>query len=622
MQLKLSFASATALALLMTAAHADSNFANVEQNGSSNSGVITQGPGRENKVGTPDNLLPGAALQDGSNNGLSVLQSGNFNQIGTRGQGFDQSGKRNQAAITQSSDRNTVGEVQQVDEIRNGFTLRNTLTIHQRDGNGNSIDSVRQTRTGSLFTDGQAGNVATITQGGSLNHVGTLSQAGRTSSAVVTQTGNRNELDALRQNGNANEATLEQLGNSNKVGAIAQGGGGNRASATFAGARNGTHGFETSRLGSGAFASLSQGDIRQNGLGNTLHFSVAGNGAAFSFDQDGIANEILATVGGNDNQIGVGQDGTANQANILIASGNSNDVYIAQTSGAISFGDDADVSIAGNSNGIGIAQDGNRNTAIVGVAGNANLVTVTQASLVLGNTATVEILHGSDNTVDIDQDNYSRAGVTVQGNRNNVDFGQTGNNDATVSVLGNRNIVSGSQTSGLLGNNVLKADIAGNRNGLKASQWISGGGTNTASVSFTGNENYLDVTQSKSGVGGSGNMLNVSLYGNRNNDPALGGFGSASLAKAGTLAGSIVGSSFGPGTIYQAGKGNTITLDVGTATSYSNGNLFAFAQSGNTNGIVGSINGNGNQAVVAQSGDGNFTSFSQIGNFNVVGISQ
>lgn len=206
MQLKLSFASATALALLMGAAHADNNFANVVQNGSSNSGVITQGPGRENRAGTTMD----AALQDGSNNDLNILQSGSFNQIGTTGQGFYQSGKRNQAAIAQSSDRNTVGEVRQVDEVRSGLTQRNTLTIHQQDGDDNSIDSVRQTRSGGL--NGQAGNETTITQGGSLNHIGSLSQAGRTSGAEVTQTGNRNELEALRQNGNANKATLEQRG--------------------------------------------------------------------------------------------------------------------------------------------------------------------------------------------------------------------------------------------------------------------------------------------------------------------------------------------------------------------------------------------------------------------------
>jgi hypothetical protein len=126
--------------------------------------------------------------------------------------------------------------------------------------------------------------------------------------------------------------------------------------------------------------------------------------------------------------------------------------------------------------------------------------------------------------------------------------------------------------------------------------------------------------QSKSGLGGSGNTLNVSIYGNRNNDPLLGGFHSPSLSTALGAAAGV--SSFGPGTIYQSGKGNTITLDVGTATADSNRNLFAFAQSGNSNGIVGSVNGIGNQAVVVQTGDGNFTSFSQIGNFNVVGLSQ
>ncbi|MEP9374466.1 hypothetical protein [Mesorhizobium sp. KR1-2] len=538
-KLNLSLATAIALALLMGGAHADSNFANVKQNGSSNSGVVTQGlsshNGSHNKVGTE----VGAAYQDGSNNDLDISQSGSSNEVGTTGKGFDQSGNRNRATIIQSSNKNIVGEVQQIDLVKSGSAVRNTLTILQQGGDNNSIDSVRQTRTNGLLTNNQAGNSAIITQGGiasgDRSHIVTLSQTGRANSATVTQSSSNNDLAALRQNGSQNKATLvQEVGNGNKVGTIDQDGAGNEASLSFTGAGNGVASFDPGQLsGFSAFGGLRLGNVRQTGLGNHINFVVTGDGTAFGFSQNGIGNSIYGLINGDDNQIGVGQDGTANHANVLVGLGDKNDIYIDQISGAVSFGNDADVRIAGDSN--------------------------------------------------------------------------------TVSSL---------QTSSALGRNVLKADIAGLQNELKANQSISGGGTNSANVLFKGNNNHLDITQAKSGFG-SGNTLNVTLYGNYNNDAP--GFSSPVLTHAVGLARSIAGGSslsFGPGTIYQSGNGNTITLDVGTATTNSNGNLFAFVQSGNTNGIVGSINGMGNQAVVVQSGDGNFTNFSQIGNFNVVGVSQ
>ncbi|MDH6234203.1 hypothetical protein M2281_004817 [Mesorhizobium soli] len=231
MQIKFYPATATALALLMGAAHADSNFANVVQSGSSNSGVVTQGPGSHNKIGTEAD----AALQSGSNNDLNILQSGSSNEVGTARQGFDQLGNRNRANITQSADWNTVGEVQQVDQTNSGATTRNALTITQQGSGKNRVDTVRQTRTSGL--NAQPGNNAMITQGDTTsegtktggNHIGTLSQTGRGNSATVTQSSSDNDLGALNQKGSQNSATLlQQSGDGNKVGTIDQNGTGKK----------------------------------------------------------------------------------------------------------------------------------------------------------------------------------------------------------------------------------------------------------------------------------------------------------------------------------------------------------------------------------------------------------
>jgi hypothetical protein len=91
------------------------------------------------------------------------------------------------------------------------------------------------------------------------------------------------------------------------------------------------------------------------------------------------------------------------------------------------------------------------------------------------------------------------------------------------------------------------------------------------------------------------------------------GFNGAALTFAGALS---------PGAIVQAGSGNTITMNVGQTNPASNSNLFAFAQTGDSNQIRGSTNGSFNQAVIVQDGAGNLVNFVQIGNYNIIGVSQ
>ena len=652
MNLKLSLATATALGLLMGSALADSNFANVEQSGADNDGSVVQGPGDGNALGTIDSLAPGAALQSGNNNDMTVLQSGSLNEIGTEGDGFDQTGRRNFATVTQTSDENLVGEIQQSAVTNNGNgNPRNTLTITQQGGNGNTIDSVQQTRVNS--GNAQAGNVATITQGTSGNSasggngVGLLSQDGRGNNATVIQSSGANQLGTLLQEGRNNIATLtQQTGDGNSAGTIEQDGNGNSAGLTFSGAGNGTVDF--TGLVSAQFPGLIQGSAYQYGSGNILSFTASGDANSFGFSQDGDGNMISGTVVEDSNQVGVLQDGDDNIANVGIT-GSQNQVAIGQTPGVIIvFGiplpngaadNLATVNIIGDLNMVGVSQLGRNNNADAGIDGDDNDVDVRQDSNLIGNTAAATIV-GDDNDLLIDQDGANNASATVTGNTNLLDIVQAGLSSATAGVTGDDNVVSIDQdginqatvtiaglapaaggngntvaatqlTTGL-GFNDLTVTVFGSDNDIVSSQTNGGFGTNSAAITFNGNNNFLDVVQTKGGLLGSGNSLTVNLTGNDNND--LPGFTSpVALSAAGTLS---------PGQIVQSGAGNGITLNVGANDPASNGNLFAFSQTGDTNTIQGAIDGSFNQAVVVQAGSSNFTSFVQIGNYNVLGVNQ
>jgi hypothetical protein len=133
-------------------------------------------------------------------------------------------------------------------------------------------------------------------------------------------------------------------------------------------------------------------------------------------------------------------------------------------------------------------------------------------------------------------------------------------------------------------------------------------GSNSAEISIVGGNNALYASQF-----GLGNMLDIGIVGNNNNNPLLGGFsGEAALASP----------SLQPGQIIQSGISNMIRYNVGSGLPSSDSNRFAFSQDGNGNEIFGETIGSHNQVVVVQNGNSNLTSFIQIGNGNIIGVTQ
>jgi hypothetical protein len=552
MNLKFAIATVSALALLTGVAHAGDNFANVEQAGSENDGVITQGPGVGNAVGT----LADAARQSGSENQLDITQSGSTNEVGTQAAGFDQSGSRNEAGILQSSSENVVGEVQQVDHTGDSLRTRNSLTITQQGGDDNRIGSVQQTReSGGLLDRFRDGNDARVTQGtaagGGSNRVDLVSQDGRENGIEAVQSSSDNAIGGIVQHGNGNGASVTQeTGNGNVVGTVGQDGAGNQASLSFSGQLNGAAAFNATKVGTfGGFGALVQGSAYQSGTANLLGLVVDGDSNAFGFNQDGAANSINGVMTGNGNQVGVGQEGTANFADVQISSGNFNEVYIAQDSPLLSLGNFASAAIAGDSNGVGISQTGRNNVASAGIIGNDNLVTATQ--------------------------------------------GQTGSS----------------------GSNILGVLLTGDGNHVTSSQTISGRGANLAAVNVTGSGNYLDIAQSKSGSGNKGNTLAVNIFGDDNNNPAMLGFGfdgAALSAAGGLMPGQIVQS--GRGNVIAMNVGLTDPASNSNQFAFSqtgDSNQIFGAVNGSFNQAAVVQAGAGNFVSFSQTGNYNILGVSQ-----------
>ena len=500
---------------------ADDNFANVDQTGNGNSGLVTQGPGDDNLAGTGGL----AVRQSGDSNILTILQSGSGNAVGTAGSGFLQTSNRNSATITQSSDGNVVGEVTQtgIASATGGVALRrNVLVIVQEAGDGNTIGVVTQTR--GPASSAAATNSATLTQSGARNDIATLIQSGHAETAIVRQDGDDNSLERLEQRGSRNLATV-----------------------TLTGSGNGGSDFHSGTGVGGAWRGLTQGHIYQNndfflaGLAdaNTLTLTIGGDDNSYGVSQIGTDNTISGLVtDGDGNQLGVNQLGISNFASATVA-GSDNHVFVDQALWPANVANEAAVLITGGQNGVGILQAGTNNVAGVAITGDGNLVNISQESLLLGNLAA----------------------VTIDGDDNGVALTQAGNNDANVAITGSRNLLVASQ-SGL--GNTLDLTIWGSDN-------------NAAGSSFTG--------------------------------PAL----AKSLLTSPVLT---------PGYIVQSGAANSILYNVGTSSSPSDGNRFAFSQIGDGNQIVGSTKGSGNQVVIVQAGSFNFTSFTQNGIGNIIGVSQ
>lgn len=285
-------------ALIAAPALGDENFSDVHQLGSSNDGVVVQGPGSHNQLGT-ETL---AARQSGDNNTLSILQSGNGNEIGTGISGFLQTSNRNVATITQSSSNNRVLNVIQTgigDAVFGPDLPRNYLDLTQKGGDSNIVTLVSQTRT-TLFApiDPLPGNAATLSFDGSSNGVGTLGATditggwGGVAQGSVVQTGVTNAL-FVTTIGSTNLFGYEQDGEIN--------------------------GLIGSITGDG-----NETVVSQDGSGNIAGFSVTGSGNQLFFAQGEVgANLATVSLFGDANQIGVQQLGATNVAALTIDGDNN-----------------------------------------------------------------------------------------------------------------------------------------------------------------------------------------------------------------------------------------------------------------------------------------------------------
>lgn len=305
------------------------------------------------------------------------------------------------------------------------------------------------------------------------------------------------------------------------------------------------------------------GTVSQQGVSNrlTLSFSGANNGAV------GFSPTLLSETAAfaNLTQGDVTQIGIGNELNDFVVTGDSNAFGFSQNGLA---GNEIGGYVTGSGNQFGVYQNGIFNASAIGVSGSANEVYIRQDGSF--NAAIANAVGGDGNGLIVTQ--------------------QNNNNSGSVVVDGGSNLVRLAQNGGAL---------IGNK----------------ASVNITGTGNHADIDQTKSGFGGA-NALTLDIFGNdNNNNPSLMAFGGAALLAA-------QGTGLEPGLIRQNGSGNSITMNVGKATSSSDGNVFAFLQDGGYNTIEGSVLGSSNQVVVVQSGSNNFTSFSQSGSFNIIGVNQ
>ncbi len=409
-------------------------------------------------------------------------------------------------------------------------------------------------------SEGAGGNI--IGTGGRNSTSGGVAQVGGGNTVELSQTGAGNRIRNVEQVGQGPAA-----GGQRNALAVRQDGIDNTSSASQRGNRNGASdlggygAFVTSRSG------VTQGVIGQDGLRNSSFLDLDGSRNQFGIAQEGADNEAVVRAAGDANELAIRQDGNLNLGRIRIgqADGDSSrNMAVLNQDSYLSGGNDGRIRIDGS----------------------ANLVGVDQVGLGAGSVALVDLM-GNQNEVDVGQIGSNGADVLVTGNRNLVALGQVGLNTAYISILGNLNGVATAQAGGF-GRNDLNASIDGNRN-------------------------MLNVLQTNTGLfGGATNTIDVSIRGNRNNERS-----------AFTLTPSLTGAAgLAPGTLVQIGRGNSIDMQVGDTDPNSNDNLFAFSQTGDGNGIVGSTNGIGNEVAIVQGGNDNFAAFSQVGNFNSIGVSQ
>lgn len=500
---------------------------------------------------------------------------------------LDQAGDRNTASIDQSAaSSSAVGSSASKAATQSGDD--NALSIEQI-GNRNTVaaggtgnDVARQSNND---------NAATILQDGEDNDIRQLRQTGvrdfqdtttdDVNTATATQTGNGNSIQNLQQRYEiavgtaANSLVLSQTGNDNLVKQAFQYGAGNSLNAAFDGDRNGAtplSGVSLLPAPPGVPSSAAgrhSSYLIQDGLDNDIKLDVDANDTAFGFYQLGEGNSVnTVAITGDFNSMGVRQEGNENTVN------QTSITSVMNVIGVLQQGDENRyqmTQLGGDGNIVDVDQFENNNEVglRIGNGSDDNEVTVLQTGLPSAgkNRFSVRIRNESDrNDIDVTQTDKGLGTVDVRGSDNDIDVVQDGTNFADVKV----------------GNQTVPSD------------------NNTLNVGQTG------------GAGGR-NEVFVDLFGSDNNATGFSGPTTAAAASAASL---------GQGDLFQSGVGNSMTLEIGTSTLGSDGNVFAMRQDGDFNVIEGAIAGTANEAVVVQVGNANTTGFTQNGATNMATVLQ
>lgn len=399
---------------------------------------------------------------------------------------------------------------------------------------------------------------------------------------------------------------------------------------------------------------------------NTLYIKQTGTGNQANVHQSGYepANQI-----GSGNDIGTSssaatQNGTGNflgYTNYGWGAGSDNDIVKFKQTGTNNWVQVTDNNGASGTRINNVLQDGTYNQATIYRKGET-LSTIDQLSMV-----------GSDNQVWIRQGPIYRTltGYGPVGGNNIISLvkitgsnnGYNGSGGPGTGAPGIRIEQTGSALSGGVNNKITEASIdgshnpshwgpaisiyqEGSNNGLTSSiARMKGSNGNDILISEIGDWNNFSVVQGLSSAStgnyakvdqsGSFNGASVTQFGDHNKLTVIQKADSNSVVANFTgsdngngsltgIAASLLSANVNlvEGIIYQdassAGSGNNVTYNVNGSS-----NLFAMAQIGGGNTIVGTVGSSGNQAAVLQTGNNNLTNFTQTGgNNNAISVSQ
>jgi Curlin associated repeat len=476
MKMKLAFATATALGLVMGAAYAGSNNKSyIDQIGQGNEAFISQ-TGDNNQAGV--DTTKQRIRQDGSYNLLTIDQQSNLSgftnqpdqrgaKAGTGPNGIDQIGNRNELSITQNA--GTVAEVQQTSTGASSTHVgtTNKATIEQDKSDSNVISQVLQTFLGAGAQNDVKINQSTTANGTTGNSVSKVSQTGAGNSIDIKQRVQWNAIGEIKQDGigntftveqehqfvggtggnlvtlgdqkgNGNNASVSQFGAGNKVLLVRQNStgksSGNSAVIELKGANNGLGGLD----GAAGLAGAASSSVDQIGGGNAVEYHVLnGNDNQFGFYQSGDGNKAVGIyINGSRNQLGVNQIGYNNKLTLGTVTGSDNNL------GLVQWGSDntATVSISGDFNGTGsftgfaqsVASAKNLKNGLIKQTGpGLSDGSLNEASLIITNSNNnmfAYLQSGDKNKIsgEIKGGNGNQVAVAQNGNSNIAVFTQTG----------------------------------------------------------------------------------------------------------------------------------------------------------------------------------------------------